>query len=245
VAAVWIEAPGLQNTRRMTAPLRSTHAADIARYPPVTWEHSVARVNEAFNKFWIVHRSAQFRPTAGALPPMYEREMALGAAFFEVAGWECPMWYEANAPLVEAYGDRIAHRPAEWDSRWWSPITLAEHLAMRERAALVDLTPIAILDITGPGALAYLERLCVNRIASPIGRTVYTPLLDEAGGIVADLTVLHVGPDRYRVVTGGGLGMRDKQWFTERLPADGSAQLADVTSAYSAVGVGRRDIVGW
>jgi glycine cleavage system aminomethyltransferase T len=108
---------------------------------------------------------------------------------------------------------------------------------MRERAALIDLTPFALFDVSGPGALAYLERLCVNRIEAPIGRIVYTPLVDEAGGIVADLTVMHVGRDLYRVVTGGGMGMRDKKWFTDRLPADGSAQLADVTSAWTTIGL--------
>ncbi len=246
VAAVWIkEAPAICETiaQRMTG-LPETidlHAADIARFYPHqrTWEHSIARVSEAFNKFYgIVHPAEQWSTDRGVrLPPMYAAEQALGAVHFEVAGWECPMWYEANAPLVEAYGDRIMHRPHEWDARWWSPITLAEHLALRDRAAIVDATPFALFDVTGPGALAFLERLCVNRIESPIGRTIYTPLLDEAGGVAADLTVLHVGRDRYRVVTGGGMGMRDKQWFTDRLPADGSAQLADLTSAYTAVGV--------
>jgi len=216
VAAVWIkEAPAITENiaRRMTGLSEKIdlHAADIARFYPHqrTWQHSIARVGEAFNKFYgIVHPAEQWASDRGVrLPPMYRREQELGAVFFEVAGWECPMWYEANASLVTAYGDRVADRPAEWEARWWSPITLAEHLAMRDRAALVDLTPFAVFDVTGPGALAFLERLCVNRIDSPIGRTIYTPLLDEAGGIAADLTVLHVGPDRYRVVTGGGTGM--------------------------------------
>ncbi|HEY5434161.1 MAG TPA: FAD-dependent oxidoreductase [Candidatus Limnocylindrales bacterium] len=246
VAAVWIkEAPATtENVARwMTGlPLQiDLHAADIARFYPHqrTWEHSVARVNEAFNKFYgIVHPAEQWASDRGVrLPPMYEREKALDAVFYEIAGWECPMWYESNAPLVAAYGDRIAPRPAEWDARWWSPIITAEHLALRERAGIVDLTTLAIFDVSGPGSLACLERLCVNRVESAIGRTVYTPLLDENGGIVADLTVMHVAKDLYRVVTGGGMGMRDRKWFTDHLPDDGTAQLTDVTSAWTAVGV--------
>jgi glycine cleavage system aminomethyltransferase T len=66
---------------------------------------------------------------------------------------------------------------------------------------------------------------------------IYTPLLNTAGGIVADLTIIRLARDRYRVVTGGGLGMRDRKWFTDHLPADGSAQLADLTSALYTVGV--------
>ena len=55
-------------------------------------------------------------------------------------------------------------REAEWESRWWSPIINAEHLAMRDRAGMVDLSAFAIFDVTGPGACAYLERLCVNKV---------------------------------------------------------------------------------
>lgn len=246
VAAVWIkEAPAIcENVARRMTGLPETidlHAADIARFYPHqrTWAHSVARVSEAFNKFYgIVHPAEQWASDRGVrVPPMQRSEVELGAVFFEAAGWECPWWYESNAPLVAAYGDRITHRPAEWESRWWSPVIAAEHLAMREHAAIVDLTTFAILDVTGPGALAFLEGLCVNRIAGPIGRTVYTPLLDANGGIVADLTVMHVGRDLYRIVTGGGMGMRDKKWFMDHLPADGSAQLADVTSAWTTIGV--------
>ncbi len=246
VAAVWIkEAPAITENiaRRMSGlPLEiDLHAADIARFYPHqrTWTHATARVNEAFNKFYgIVHPSEQWASDRGIrVPPMYDRELALDAVMFEVAGWECPMWYASNAPLVAGYGDRVTDRPAEWDARWWSPVTAAEHLAMRDRAALIDLTTFAMFDISGPGALAFLEGLCVNRIEAPIGRTVYTPLLDDNGGIVADLTVMHVGRDLYRVVTGGGMGMRDKKWFTDHLPDDGTAQLTDVTSAWTAIGL--------
>jgi len=246
VAAVWIkEAPAITENLalRMTGlPQKiDLHAADIARFYPHqrTWEHAVARVGEAFNKFYAInHPAEQWATDRGMrLPPMYAQERALGAVHYEAAGWECPWWYQANAALVEEYGSRVTRRPHEWDARWWSPIIEAEHLAMRDRAALVDLTTFAIFDVTGPGALAFLEGLCVNRIDAPVGRTVYTPLLDDNGGVMADLTVMHVGWDVYRVVTGGGMGMRDRKWFTDRLPADGSAQLADVTSAWTTIGL--------
>ena len=86
---------------------------------------------------------------------MHAREKELGAVFYEVAGWERPQWYEANAPLVERYG--VEPREAEWDARWWSPIVNAEHLAMREHAGLFDLSAFAIFDVQGPGALDALQ----------------------------------------------------------------------------------------
>ena len=85
--------------------------------------------------YGIVHPAEQWESDRGVrLSPFYERERELGAVFYEAAGWERPHWYESNAPLLEEYGDRVTRREAEWESRWWSPIINAEHLAMRDRA---------------------------------------------------------------------------------------------------------------
>ena len=71
----------------------------------------------------------------------------------------------------------------------------------------------------------------------PVGRVVYTPLLNEAGGIKSDLTIMRLGRDQFRVVTGGAHGMGDRKWFRDHLPADGSAQLFDATSTLATLGI--------
>jgi glycine cleavage system aminomethyltransferase T/glycine/D-amino acid oxidase-like deaminating enzyme len=246
VAAVWIkEAPGIAKTvaEWMTngEPEIDPHGSDIARFYDHhrTAKHIAARSTEGYNKtYGIVHPQEQWasnRPIR--LSPAYDRQVALGAVFFEAAGWERPFWYEANRPLLEEYGDRVMPREAEWESRWWSPIINAEHLAMRDRVGIVDLSAFVIFDVTGPGACAYLERLAVNKVDVAPGRTVYTPLLNPAGGILADLTIMRLAHDRFRVVTGGGMGMRDKKLFTDELPDDGSAQLHDATNQWTTIGL--------
>jgi glycine cleavage system aminomethyltransferase T len=171
------------------------------------------------------------------LSPFYSRERDLGAVFFETAGWERPHWYETNQKLLDEYGDRVARREAEWDARWWSPIINAEHLAMRDRVGLVDLSAFAVFEITGMGSLEYIQRMVVNQLDVPAGRVVYTPLLNEDGGIKADLTVMRLGERHFLVVTGGGLGLVDRKWFIDHLPSDGSVQLEDVTSGWCTLGV--------
>jgi len=161
----------------------------------------------------------------------------LGAVFFEAAGWERPFWYESNAGLLEEYGDRVMPREHEWDSRWWSPIINAEHLAMRDRAGIVDLSAFAIFDVVGPGALDAVQRICVSQCDVAVGRVVYTPVLDERGGFRSDLTVMRLAHDRFRVVTGGAHGMVDRAWFADRMPVDGSAQVVDLTSAWTTIGL--------
>ena len=245
-AAIWIkEAPGVAKTvaEWMTngEPEIDPHGSDIARFYDhhKTKQHIDARTSEGFNKtYGIVHPMEQWASNRGVrLSPFYEREKELGAEFFEAAGWERPYWYGTNERLLAEYGDRVMPREAEWESRWWSPIINAEHLAMRDRAGIVDLSAFVIFDVTGPGACAYLEKLCVNKIDVAPGKTVYTPLLNSAGGILADLTVMRLAHDRFRVVTGGGMGMRDKKIFTDALPADGSAQLFDATNSFTTIGL--------
>jgi glycine cleavage system aminomethyltransferase T/glycine/D-amino acid oxidase-like deaminating enzyme len=245
-AAIWIkEAPGIARTvaQWMTTgvPEIDPHSSDIARFYPHarTRAHVHARTAEGYNKtYGIVHPAEQWASNRNVrLSPFHAREQALGAVFFETAGWERPQWYESNARLLQEYRGRVAPRAAEWDARWWSPIVNAEHLAMRDRVGMVDLSAFAIFDVGGPGALDYMQRMIVSQADVPVGRVIYTPLLNEHGGFKADLTVMRLGEREFRVVTGGGLGRVDRKWFVDHLPPDGSASLQDVTSAWCTVGV--------
>jgi glycine cleavage system aminomethyltransferase T/glycine/D-amino acid oxidase-like deaminating enzyme len=217
------------------------HSSDIARFHEHqrTRAHVRARAAEGFNKtYGIVHPSEQWASNRNVrLAPFHDRERELGATFFEAAGWERPMWYESNGPLLDEFGDRVTRRTAEWESRWWSPIINGEHLAMRARAGLFDLSAFTIFDIQGPGALAAVQQVTLRQMDVPVGRNVYTPVLSHNGGFKSDLTVMRLGDEHFRVVTGGASGMSDKKWFADHLPADGSAQLFDLTTAMTTLGL--------
>jgi glycine cleavage system aminomethyltransferase T/glycine/D-amino acid oxidase-like deaminating enzyme len=245
-AAIWIkEGPGSGKTVAELIVHGESEIdvfeSNIARaYPSQkTRTHIVSRASEGFNKMYgIVHPGEQWESDRRVrLSPFYERERELNAVFIEGAGWERPNWYESNAPLLEEYGDRVTRREAEWESRWWSPIINAEHLAMRDRAAMIDLTAFAIFDVTGPGALQTVQKVAMRQMDVPIGRVVYTPLLTPSGGFKQDLTIMRIAEDVFRVVTGGAYGMSDKKWFADHLPDDGSAQIHDQTNSFTTLGL--------
>ena len=102
---------------------------------------------------------------------------------------------------------------------------------------MIDLSAFAIFDIDGPGALDVVQRLAVRQMDVPVGRAVYTPLLTPHGGFRSDLTIMRLGDELFRVVTGGAHGCSDRKWFADHLPADGSAQLHDQTSAWTTLGL--------
>jgi glycine cleavage system aminomethyltransferase T/glycine/D-amino acid oxidase-like deaminating enzyme len=255
-AAVWIkEGPGVGRllAEWMTDgnPEYDAHGTDIARFYPHqrSKEHVAARTSEGFNKtYGIVHPSEQWNSNRNVrLAPMHASERDLGAEFFEVAGWERPHWYASNEALLGEYGDAVMPREAEWDSRWWSPIINAEHLAMRERAGYVDLSAFVVFDVVGRGAFGAVQRIAVGQMNVAPGKVVYTPIIDERGGFRADLTIMRLAEDRFRVVTGGAHGNLDRKWFSDRMPADGSAVVVDLTSAFTTIGLWgprARDILG-
>jgi glycine cleavage system aminomethyltransferase T/glycine/D-amino acid oxidase-like deaminating enzyme len=245
-AAIWVkEGPGIAKTiaEWMTdgCPEIDPHGSDIARFyeHQRTSAHIRARTEEGYNKtYGIVHPAEQWASNRGVrVGPFFDRQQALGAVFIEGGGWERPHWYEANAALVEGYGDRVMPREAEWESRWWSPIINAEHLAMRERVGMVDLSAFAIFDVSGPGALGFLQGMAVAQMDVAAGRVVYTSLLNEAGGVKADLTIMRLSDDVFRVVTGGASGRIDRKWLLDHQPADGSVHLDDQTSAWTTLGL--------
>src|SRR6059058_4059638 len=241
-AAVWVkEGPGVGKAvaEWMTRGESEIdlQSSDIARFYGCqkTRTHIRARAAEGFNKtYGIVHPAEQWESNRNVrLSPFNARERELGAVFYEAAAWERPHWYESNAPLVEEFG--VRPREHEWDARWWSPIINGEHLAMRDRAAMFDLTAFCIFDVVGPGALESVQRVAARQMNVPVGRVIYTPVLAPAGGFKSDLTIMKMDDDRFRVVTGGAHGMSDKKWFADNLV--GEARIEDFTSSWCTVGL--------
>lgn len=217
------------------------HECDLNRFPAhaLTPAYVGARSTQQYREVYdIVHPLQQMQQPRGLrVSPFYRRQQEQGAVFFETAGWERPQWFSANERLLD---DRERHlRPDRtgWAAREWSPIQAGEHWATRHAAALFDLTPFAKIEVAGSGALAFLEGLCANRIDQPVGRVVYTSLLNHRGGVMCDLTVTRLGAERFLVLTGGAMGTRDLAWIRGHAPGDGTVHVADVTSMYCGLGL--------
>ena len=219
-------------------PSLDPHSVDYTRFHDhqLKTRHVDARTSENFQKIYgIIHPQEQWsQGRNNRRSPFFPREERLGAMFFEAAGWERPQWYRSNSGLLDEF--EVPDRSG-WEKMWWSPIIGAEHQAVRNKVGMFDITAFQKLDVTGPGALDYVEHMTVYRMDQPLGRAVYTPLVNERGGIVADLTILRLDEDHFRVITGGGVGMHDLAWFRQHLPDDGRVHIQDITSGLAVIGV--------
>ncbi len=214
--------------------------ADITRFQKhyFTKRYIQARCTQNYREVYdILHPLEQIGdPRNVRLSPFHHRLVQHQAQFFQSVGWEVAQWFEENARLLEKYEERIPQREG-WASRFWSPIQGAEHLAVREGVGMFNLTPLAIIEVKGTGALAFLNRLCANQIDRPVGRVVYTSLLNERGGIVADLTVVRLNADRFWVITGGGGLPHDLAWIERHAQGDGAVTISDISSAWGKIGL--------
>ncbi|NUR41812.1 MAG: FAD-dependent oxidoreductase, partial [Streptomyces sp.] len=211
------------------------HECDLNRFEPhqLSPEYVLARDCQNFVEVYDILHPLQpsGKPRPIRTSPFHPRQQEHGAFFLEANGWERPQWYEANAGLVEG---RSIPTPNDWAARYWSPIVGAEAQATRETVAMYDMTALKRLEVTGPGAGAFLERLCTGKVAKSVGSVTYTLLLDHDGGIRSDITVARLARDQFQVGANGNL---DLDWFTRHLPADGTVQVRDITPGTCCIGL--------
>lgn len=223
-------------------PESALHPFDIARFLPHerTQAHVHARATESWSRMYeILHPGRELTSNRGLrLSPVHERLATLGGVLSDQAGWEVAKWYGANEPLLARYGNRTLPRTHEWDARWWSPIVNAEHLAVHEPAGLgvEDLSARAMFEVTGPGAAGWLDGLAVERVNVPPGHAIPTWLLDSAGSVVSEVTVVRLAPERFLVMSPATGETREAKWLTWHLPSSGDVELRNVTGAWGMFG---------
>ena len=212
---------------------------DIRRFgrahTSTTWVRE--RTLEAYGKHytiaWPSEEMQSARPTRRS--PLFAHLAQAGAVFGEKMGWERPNWFGAQG-AKDAYSFA---RPN------WFDAVAREHQAAREAAVLIDQTSFAKFLLQGPDAEKALSHICANRVDRPVGSLIYTQMLNDKGGIEADVTVARLSYDSYYIVTGTGFATRDFHWISKGL-AGFNAQLTDITSSnavLSLMGPRARDIL--
>ena len=193
----------------------------------------LTRSSQSFQEVYdIIHpQQPMEEPRPLRTSPFYPRQRELGAYFLEASGWERPQWYGANDSLLAEYD---VPEMEEWAGRYWAPIVGAEHQAARERGALIDMASLKKAEVSGPGALGFLQKLNTNQLDKPVGSVTYTLMLDQKAGIRSDITVARLGEEHFQL---GLNGPRDIEWMERHLPDDGSVQIRDISGGTCCVGV--------
>jgi aminomethyltransferase len=141
--------------------------------------------------------------------PLYDRHVALGARLVPFAGWEMPVQYEGVIP---------------------------EHRAVRGDAGAFDVSHMGELLVEGAGAREFLQSVLSNDVERlEPGLAQYTLLPNEQGGIVDDLIVYELAPERFLLIVNASNREPDFAWLHEREPGD--AEVRDVSDDYALIAV--------
>ena len=190
-----------------------------------------ARTVEAYGKHytiaWPGEEMRSARPTRRS--PLYVHLARAGACFGEKLGWERPNWF-ADLDAGEQPIDRYSYqRPGWWDA------VRREHIAARAQAILIDQTSFAKFTLTGPDAAKALGWIAAGNVDRAVGSLTYTQMLNNRGGIEADVTVVRRAWDEFYIVTGTGFATHDFNWISRNIPAGLRCELVDVTAGSSVL----------
>lgn len=214
-------------------PQHDTWELDVRRF--YGWQNNrnflrdriVEMVGNAFANHWPYKQLTTARPVRCSA--LHGRLSKLGACFGQVAGWERPNWFapEGETPNYEY----------SWGRQNWFEYSAAEHMAVRYGVGIYDLSSFAKFMFEGRDALSILQNVCANDIDVPLGKVVYTQMLNEMGGIEGDITVTRLNQYKFFIITGALTGVRDFDHISRHILDDANAVLTDMTSAFATLGI--------
>ena len=158
----------------------------------------------------------------------YHEELKKEGACFGVSGeYERPMWYARN--------NEKAEYKYSFDYQNWYPAVEFETKNTVTNVGLFELSPFSKYEIKGEQAHSELQRICTANIKNEIGRATYTQMLNEAGGIETDLTVICINKDCFRIISSAATRTHDKAHILKHLSP--TLELKDITDELVCLGV--------
>ena len=204
--------------------------ADPKRFPPEfnTVEALTARVPEVLGKHYeISYPDRQWTSGRGLRTvPLDRRWKEERAHFGQFHAWERPLFFGGTQEPAPSFGRPHWHDAVEREVR-----------AAHEDAAIFDQSALGKIEVAGPDACRFLERVCANRMDRPAGRAIYTAMLNERGGFESDLTAVRNARDHYRLYVGTAAIKRDLAWLRRHIEEREDVTLIDSTGDHAVIGL--------
>lgn len=204
---------------------------DIRRNMPFqgTQRYLYERTTESLGLLYETHFPFKQYKTARGVrrSVLHDKLKSLGAVFGVDNGWERANWFAGP-------GQKAEYEYSFGRQNWFNN-NKAEHEAVRNSVGIMDQSSFSKYQVEGPDVERFLNRICSNNVAVPVGKMVYTQWLNDRGGIEADVTVTRLAEDRYLVISGVACQTRDMDWLRRNKASDEFVVITDVTSAYAVV----------
>ncbi len=141
--------------------------------------------------------------------PLYEEHLRLGGKMVEFAGWEMPVQYSGVIP---------------------------EHLNVRERVGLFDVSHMGEIWVRGANAEAALQHLTCNNVAAlSDGKAQYSAILNERGGVIDDIIIYRFSKELFLLCVNASNADKDFEWLSSKNPTD--ARIENASQEYGQIAV--------
>ena len=206
---------------------------DIARFHPfqINRRYLHERTGEVLGQHYKMHwphlQPESARPVRKSA--LHENWVARNASFGEGLGWERPMWF---AQPGQATVNQYSHTRPNWFEN-----TARECREARTGVVVFDQSSFGKHLLQGRDACPFLQRLCAGNIDVPVGKLLYTHMLNHHAGIEVDITVNRLAGDRFLLLTSATSQPRDWHWIEKHVAPGDCLSLVDVTSAWGVLSV--------
>ncbi len=207
---------------------------DVARFGAwASRDYTLAKAHEAYANRFHIHYPGEEKKGGRPLrkTPIYERQKAKGAVFGTVYGWERPLWFATDGMAAE---DGLGFRQHKLN---WFDMVGEECRALRNGVGVIDLSAFANYEVRGADAEAFLDGLVTNKLPGKSGRLMLAPMLDHAGGIIGDFSVIRHGPEHFSLLGGGALQGIHERWFRQHLPGNNSFTFRNTSNEMASLGI--------
>ena len=210
-------------------------AFDVRRFGPMHANSRFLRDRsiEAYSRYYSLHFPDEEAEAARGVrrSALHQQLANKGAVFGSKFGWERPNFYVPEGG-PGADGDPGT---AGWKRKGEAETVGREHRAAREGVVMIDMSSFTKFEISGRGAVDFLQHLAVANVDKDPGRAVYTQLCNEQGGIEADVTIIRRSEDMFWLITGSALGVRDGGWLRGHAHRFSDVEIRDVTSSFGVI----------
>ena len=153
------------------------------------------------------------------MSPLHAKLQKQGCVHTETFGWERPKWFSPDG-RTEDYS---------YTRNNVFEVVRDEVAAVHERVGLLDLTGFAKYDISGPGAEAFLNRVCANQVPRKTGGIALAHLLSPGGRIHGEMTITRLGEDGFYALSAAAAELRDRDFLTQSVLPGESVRIDNVT----------------
>jgi dimethylglycine dehydrogenase len=190
-------------------------------------DYARAKAHQDYNFMYVLRLPGEERPAGRPkrTSPLHEKLVDKGGQFAEGFGWERPKWFS-----LDGWVEELSFRRNNIFE-----VVADECRAVQEGVGILDLSSFTKHDVTGPGAEAFLNRVCANRVSPRVGGIVLSHGLTETGRIESEYTITRLDDERFYLLSAAAANIRNSDQLRQNKLPDEQVEIKNITDEWGTL----------